>query len=58
MHEALCRPSGTTLDIVHAERRRPPITQRASGLGIIKTPRRKRNKTIEADKCRIPRDKS
>jgi hypothetical protein len=21
MHEALCRPSGTTLDIVHAERR-------------------------------------
>ena len=31
MHEALCRPSGTTLDIVHAEGG-PPITQRTSGL--------------------------
>ena len=32
MQEALCRPSGTTLDIVHAEDG-PPITQRTSGLG-------------------------
>lgn len=32
MHEALCRPSGTTLDILHAEGG-PPITQRTSGLG-------------------------
>jgi hypothetical protein len=31
MQEALCRPSGTTLDIVHAEDG-PPITQRTSGL--------------------------
>jgi hypothetical protein len=31
MHEALCRPSSTTLDIVHAEGG-PPITQRTSGL--------------------------
>ena len=33
MQEALCRPSGTTLDIVHAEDG-PPITQRTSGLGF------------------------
>ena len=31
MHEALCRPSSTTLDIVHAEDG-PPITQRTLGL--------------------------
>jgi hypothetical protein len=31
MHEALCRPSSTTLDMVHAEDG-PPITQRTSGL--------------------------
>src|SRR4051812_21083921 len=31
MQEALCRPSGTTLDIVHAEHG-PPITQRTSSL--------------------------
>jgi hypothetical protein len=30
-HEALCRQSSTTLDIVHAEDG-PPITQRTSGL--------------------------
>jgi hypothetical protein len=34
MHEALCRPSSTTLDIVHAEDG-PPITQRTSGLGRL-----------------------
>ena len=33
MHEALCRPSGTTLDILHVEDG-PPITQRTSGLGL------------------------
>src|SRR6516165_3386209 len=33
MHEALCRSSGTTLDILHVERGGPPITQRTSGLG-------------------------
>src|SRR5579859_3231218 len=33
MHEALCRPSSTTLDIVHAEDG-PPITQRTSGLNL------------------------
>ena len=32
MYEALCRPSGTPLDIVHAKGG-PPITQRTSGLG-------------------------
>ncbi len=31
MKEALCRPSGTTLDTMHDEDG-PPITQRASGL--------------------------
>jgi hypothetical protein len=33
MQEALCRPSGTTLDIVHAEDG-PPITQRTSCLVV------------------------
>ena len=36
MHEALCRPSGKTLDIVHEEDG-PPITQRTSGLGTVDT---------------------
>ena len=31
MHEALCRSSGTILDILHDEDG-PPITQRTSGL--------------------------
>ena len=31
MYEALCRPSGTTLDIVHAMSG-PPVTQRTLGL--------------------------
>ncbi len=31
MYEALCRPSGTTLDIIHAMGG-PPITQRTLGL--------------------------
>ena len=34
MHEALCRPSGTTLDI-RMSRDGPPITQRTSGLERI-----------------------
>jgi hypothetical protein len=33
MYEALCRPFGTTLDIVHDEGR-PPITPRTWGLGL------------------------
>jgi hypothetical protein len=32
MYEALCRPFGTTLDILHDEGG-PPITQRTLGLG-------------------------
>src|SRR4051812_29758717 len=39
MHEALCRPSSTTLDIVHAEGG-PPITQRTSGLDCHRPARR------------------
>ena len=37
MLEALCRPSSTILDIVHAEDG-PPITQRTSGLGEALAP--------------------
>jgi hypothetical protein len=33
MYEALCRPSGTTLDIVH-DKGGPPFTQRTLGLGL------------------------
>jgi hypothetical protein len=36
MYEALCRPFGTTLDIVHTEGG-PPITQRTSGLGWLRS---------------------
>ena len=35
MLEALCRQSSTTLDIVHVEDG-PPITQRTSGLELLK----------------------
>ena len=38
MLEALCRPSSTILDIVHAEDG-PPITQRTSGLVQPHSPR-------------------
>ncbi len=37
MYEALCRPSGTTLDIVHAKGG-PPITQRTWGLDVHAVP--------------------
>ena len=35
MHEALCRSSGTTHDMVHDEDG-PPITQRTSGLMVTR----------------------
>ena len=35
MHEALCRPSGTTLDTLHAKDG-PPITQRTLGLEYVR----------------------
>jgi len=47
MHEALCRPSGTTLDIVHAERRAADHSANiGSSLGERKYPIDNRVQTV------------